>query len=101
MTDRDEPLDPETRSEIVRPHERPGDPLGRPVPPFSVITQDPLDDPVIHGAGDPPRDAFADATRRLVVDDHTARHGSEPDAAHPAGDLGLHGAAAIDDPTVR
>jgi hypothetical protein len=101
MTDRDEPLDPEARTDIVRPHERPNDPSGRPVPPFSVITQDPLDDRVIHGAGDPPRDPLADSTRRLVVDDLAARHGTEPDPVHPGADLGLQGTAPLDDPTVR
>ena len=39
------------------PNDAPGDGAARP------------SDREIHGAGDPPRDALADATRRLVVDD--------------------------------
>jgi hypothetical protein len=64
--------------EIVREQQRPGDPEGRPLPPATTVRPDPLEDAVIHGAGDPPRDALADATRRLVVDDHEARLGTEP-----------------------
>ncbi len=52
----------------------------------------------IHGAGDPPADPMADATRRLVVDDQEARHGSEPEPVDPTPG---HGLRPPDDPTLR
>jgi len=58
----------------------------------------PQADEEIHGAGDPPRDAMADATRRLVVDDLEARHGTEPDPVDPTAGSGLR---PPDDPTRR
>jgi hypothetical protein len=51
-----------------------------------------------HGAGDPPRDPLADATRRLVVDDHDARFGLEPEPRDPTPGPGLR---PPDDPTLR
>lgn len=66
-------------------------------------TLDPLAGPdapggEIHGAGDPPADPMADATRRLVVDDQEARHGSEPEPVDPTPG---HGLRPPDDPTLR
>ena len=52
----------------------------------------------LHGAGDPPADPMADATRRLVVDDQEARHGSEPEPVDPTPG---HGLRPPDDPTLR
>jgi hypothetical protein len=65
--------------------------------------RDPLagpDDPAdeIHGAGDPPQDPMADATRRLVVDDLEARHGNEPEPRDPTPGPGMR---PPDDPTLR
>ena len=68
------------------PNDAPGDGAARP------------SDREIHGAGDPPRDALADATRRLVVDDREARHGIEPDPRDPTPGSGLR---PPDDPTRR
>lgn len=68
------------------PNDAPGDGAARP------------SDREIHGAGDPPRDALADATRRLVVDDLEARHGTEPEPVDPTPGSGLR---PPDDPTRR
>jgi hypothetical protein len=52
----------------------------------------------IHGAGPPPQDPMADATRRLVIDDLEARHGRELEPWDPTPGSGLR---PPDDPTVR